>query len=167
MKRIAIISDTHTYHDEMIEHNLRKCDEIWHLGDIGNPDLLEMYETMKPLSAVYGNIDNHEIRCVLPRKKRFVCEGLSILMTHIGGYPGRYDRSVKDEIDANPPDVFLSGHSHILKIMPDKRRGLLHINPGAAGNIGFHKFRTMVVLEIDNKNISDIKVIELGRRGVI
>lgn len=167
MKRIGILSDTHGYHDDMIALNLSQCDEIWHIGDIGNVELLDSYQAIKPLVAVYGNIDGHEIRASLPLKRRFVIEDFVVLMIHIGGYPGRYDQSVRNEIRYNPPDIFISGHSHILKIVPDKKLNLLHINPGSAGKYGLHKIRTMVILELEKKKILDVKVIELGLRGVI
>jgi uncharacterized protein len=167
LKRIGILSDTHGHHDEMIAHNLSQCDEIWHIGDIGNVELLDIYQAIKPLVAVYGNIDGHEIRASIPLKRRFVIEDFVVLMTHIGGYPGRYDQSIRNEVKFNPPDIFISGHSHILKILPDKKLNLLHINPGSAGKYGLHKIRTMVILELDKKKILDVKVIELGLRGVI
>jgi len=173
MVRIGILSDTHGYHDEMIENNLALCDEIWHLGDIGNignignVSLIDTYMSIRPLRAVYGNIDGHETRAAIPYKQRFMLEGLDIMMIHIGGYPGRYDRSIAEDIKQNPPDIFLSGHSHILKIIPDKKLNLLHINPGSAGKYGLHKIRTMVILDLKQGLINDLKVIELGLRGVL
>ncbi|MBL6964487.1 MAG: metallophosphoesterase family protein [Bacteroidetes bacterium] len=167
MNRIGILSDTHGHHDDMIAHNLALCDEIWHMGDIGNIEMLDTYQAIKPLRAVYGNIDGQELRKALPLKRRFIYEEFEVLMVHIGGYPGNYDKSLRNEIRQNPPDIFLSGHSHILKIIPDNKLNLLHINPGSAGKYGLHKIRTMVIFELEKKKILDVKVIELGLRGVI
>ncbi len=164
MKLIGLLSDTHGYIDEQIVHHLENCDEIWHAGDIGSIELLEQLENFKRIRAVYGNIDDYRIRAVLPEIQRFRCEDTGVLIKHIGGYPGKYDRSVWHEINENPPKLFISGHSHILKVMPDKRLNLLHINPGAAGKTGLHKVRTMVRFVIDGAEIKDLEVVELEKR---
>ncbi len=163
--RIGIISDTHGYLDDDLIHNLKMCDEIWHVGDFGKVEILDTLKAIKPLRGVYGNIDGREVRLEFPKQNRFIIEGFDVWMTHIGGYPGRYDITVRDEIRRNPPDIFITGHSHILKILPDKKLNLLHINPGAAGNYGYHKVRTMVMIEIQKQKIIDIKAIELGPRS--
>lgn len=163
MKKIGLLSDTHTYLDDRIHEHFKKCDEIWHAGDIGDIKSLETLESWKPLKAVYGNIDGHKIRAAVPETLRFQCEEVDVLIKHIGGYPGRYDRSIAQEIYTLPPKLFITGHSHILKVMPDKKLDLLHINPGAAGRIGFHRVRTIVRFIIDGRNIRDLEVIELGK----
>jgi putative phosphoesterase len=165
--KIAIISDTHGQLQEDVIQNIKACDEIWHAGDLGTIEIYDQLAEIKPIKAVYGNIDGHQIRQVAPLHQRFEAEGFDVWMTHIGGYPGRYDKMVREEIRQNPPDIFITGHSHILKVMPDDKLNLLHINPGATGHNGFHKFRTMVILELENKEIKDIKAIELGKRGRI
>jgi putative phosphoesterase len=164
LKLIGLLSDTHGYLDERILHHLENCDEIWHAGDIGSIGILEKLEHYKPLKAVYGNIDDHKIRAAVPEIQRFMCENVNVMIKHIGGYPGRYDRSVWPEINANPPKLFISGHSHILKVMPDKRLNLLHINPGAAGKTGLHKVRTLVRFVIDGLDIRELEVVELGEK---
>ncbi|MEM7101730.1 MAG: metallophosphoesterase family protein [Bacteroidota bacterium] len=164
MKRIGLLSDTHSFLDDRVYHYFEECDEIWHAGDIGSIEVADKLEIFKPLKAVYGNIDNAQLRRRYPENLHFTCAGVSVWITHIGGYPGRYNKRVREEIRLNPPKLFITGHSHILKIMPDKKLGLLHINPGAAGNIGFHKIRTLVRFSIDKGTISDVQVIELGSR---
>jgi len=163
MKKIALISDTHSYFGKDIEKYLLKCDEIWHAGDIGDAATLEKYRKMKPLRAVYGNIDGYDVRIDTPEFKFFTMEDLKVLMIHIGGYPGRYTPQARELIIKYRPDIFISGHSHILKIMPDKKYDLLHINPGACGNIGFHKVRTLVLFDLDCGNIQNVRVVELAR----
>jgi putative phosphoesterase len=163
MKKIALISDTHSYFGKDIEKYLLKCDEIWHAGDIGDAATLEKYRKMKPLRAVYGNIDGYDVRIDTPEFKFFTMEDLKVLMIHIGGYPGRYTPQARELIIKYRPDIFISGHSHILKIMPDKKYDLLHINPGACGNIGFHKVRTLVLFDLDCGNIQNVRVVELTR----
>ena len=163
MKKIGLISDTHGNFDNRIKEFLKDCDEIWHAGDFGNIETVDKIADFKPLKAVYGNIDGHEIRSVYPQNLRFLCEQVEVFLTHIGGYPGRYDKSIFHEIASNPPKLFISGHSHILKIMPDKKLGLLHINPGAAGFSGLHRVRTAVRFIIEGKNIRDVEVWELKR----
>ena len=147
--------------DDRILHYAKEADELWHAGDIGSLEVTDKLEAVKPLKAVYGNIDNAEIRKEFPLNNRFMCEDIDVWITHIGGYPGRYSPAVKEEIRKNPPKIFISGHSHILKVMNDKNLNLLHMNPGAAGKQGFHKKRTMLRFKIDGKNISDLEVIEL------
>ena len=151
MKRIGLISDTHSYLDEKILAHLNLCDEIWHAGDIGNTDVIDRLAALKPLRAVYGNIDGKDIRILCKKNERFFCEDVSVWITHIGGYPPKYNMDTRDEIRQNPPDLFICGHSHILKVMSDPHLKLLHINPGAAGTHGFHKVRTLVRFTIDKK----------------
>lgn len=167
MKKIGLLSDTHSYLDEKIFEYFTEVDEIWHAGDIGSIEVLDTLEDFKPLRAVYGNIDNGEIRVRCPLNNIFECEEVKVWITHIGGYPGRYNKRVREEMLLNAPDLFITGHSHILKIMPDKKYNLLHINPGACGIVGFHKMKTMVRFVIDGKKIKDMEVIELGKRGTI
>lgn len=159
------MSDNHSYLDENILSYLGECDEIWHAGDIGDPSVTDRLAALKPLRAVYGNIDNTAIRRQFPLDQRFVCEGLEVWITHIGGYPGRYQKRVREVLEKDPPGLFISGHSHILKVMPDTRYDLLHINPGACGHHGFHQMRTMVRFSIHDGKVTDLQVIELGKRG--
>ncbi|MBZ9731251.1 metallophosphatase family protein [Salegentibacter sp. JZCK2] len=161
MKKILLLSDTHSHIDERILHYAGESDEIWHAGDIGNTDVSDELKKIKPLRAVYGNIDDAEIRKEFPLHQRFTCEGVDVWITHIGGYPGKYSPAIREQIKQDPPKLFISGHSHILKVMNDKNLSLLHMNPGAAGKQGFHKKRTMLRFKIENKNISDLEVIEL------
>ena len=164
MKRIGLLSDTHDYIDKRIIEFLQSCDEIWHAGDIGSIKLLNTLESMKPVRAVFGNIDSQQIRSVLPEIQRFLCEETEVLIKHIGGYPNHYDRSISETIKLNPPGLFISGHSHILKVIYDKKYQLLHINPGAAGKYGLHKVRTLIRFSIEGRKIMDMEVIELGVR---
>ncbi|WP_324720619.1 metallophosphoesterase family protein [Salinimicrobium sp. HB62] len=164
MKKILLLSDTHGYIDERILTFAREADEVWHAGDIGTTAVSDSLQKIKPLKAVFGNIDGGEIRKEFPLNNRFMCEEVDVWITHIGGYPGRYSPAVKEEIKANPPKIFISGHSHILKVMNDKKLGCLHMNPGAAGKQGFHQMRTMLRFAIDGKEIKDLEVIELGKR---
>ncbi|MBI2269584.1 MAG: metallophosphoesterase family protein [Bacteroidetes bacterium] len=163
MIRIGLLSDTHNYLDPAAVKYLNVCDEIWHAGDIGTISVCEQLEQIKPLRAVYGNIDGQDIRKVYPRVQRFMCEKVDVLMTHIGGYPERYDAEVKKLIQEKPPGLFICGHSHILKVIFDKKYNLLHINPGSAGNYGFHKVKTLVRFTIDKETIKDLEVVELGQ----
>lgn len=163
MKKILLLSDTHSYIGDDILKNVKKADEVWHAGDIGDLKVTDAIKKLKPLRAVYGNIDSYEVRAEFPEHNRFYCEGVDVWITHIGGYPKRYNPSIKDAITTNPPDVFICGHSHILKVMPDKKLNLLHMNPGAIGNHGFHNVRTMLRFEIDNKKIQNLEVIEFKR----
>lgn len=163
MKKILLLSDTHSYIDDRIIHFAEQADEIWHAGDIGSIEISDKLKaTGKPFIAVYGNIDNTEIRKEFPLNQRWMCEGVDVWITHIGGYPKKYSPAVRDEIRQNPPKLFICGHSHILKVMMDKDLGLLHMNPGAAGKHGWHKQRTMLRFVIDGENIKDLEVIELA-----
>ncbi len=161
MKRIGLLSDTHNYWDEKYEKYFAECDEIWHAGDIGSLALAQRFEAFKPFRAVYGNIDDFKTRTVYPEIQRFTIDGVDTLMIHIGGYPGKYEPKVRQIMRTNPPKLFISGHSHILKVLYDKTFNCLHINPGAAGKYGFHKVRTLVRFTLDKGNISDLDVIEL------
>ena len=163
MKHIGLISDTHGFLDSRFVSHLQKCDEIWHAGDIGNLEIAEKLKEIAPLKAVFGNIDSHKIRLEFQENLRFHCEQVDVFITHIGGYPGRYDKRVKEQLQSKPPTLFICGHSHILKVMNDKKLGILHMNPGAAGNSGLHKVKTMLRFKIDGKNISDLEVVELER----
>ena len=161
MKRIGILSDTHGYWDDRYLTHFEPCDEIWHAGDIGTTELAERLAAFRPLRAVVGNCDGGDLRLMFPERLRWNCEGADVLMTHIGGYPGHYEPRVRNALLARPPRLFVCGHSHILKVMPDKMLGLLHINPGAAGLQGWHKVRTLVRLTIDKGEFSDLEVIEM------
>ena len=164
MKKIALLSDTHGYLDPEIFKYLKPVDEIWHAGDIGIIGLADELEKIKPLRAVYGNIDGQDVRKVHPLNQRFFCEEVDVWITHIGGYPGHYSPLIRNEIFSNPPKLFICGHSHILKVMFDKKLKLLHMNPGACGNHGFHKVKTFLRFTIDKQNIVDLEVIELGMK---
>ncbi|UOE42472.1 metallophosphatase family protein [Chryseobacterium suipulveris] len=164
MMKILLLSDTHSYIDERIIEYATQADEIWHCGDFGNMEVVEELEKIKPLRGVYGNIDNEKIRRIFPEVLRFNCQKVEVLMIHIGGYPGKYSPLAKKEIAENPPKLFISGHSHILKAMFDHKNQLLHLNPGAAGNQGWHKVRTMMRFEINGEKIEKLEVIELGVR---
>jgi putative phosphoesterase len=163
MIRIGLISDTHGQCDQRFFDFFKDVDELWHAGDIGTLELLEEFEAFKPTRAVWGNIDNHKVRAACPEHQRFTVEGLEVWITHIGGYPGRYDKRVREEMYANPPGMFITGHSHILKVMPDKKLNLLHINPGAAGLSGFHKKRTAIRFSIVDGKPTDMEILELDR----
>lgn len=163
MTRIGLISDTHGWLDDAVFRHFEGCDEIWHGGDFG-PGVVEQLQAFKPLRGVYGNIDGHDIRAEFPEKLRWNCEGVEVLMQHIGGYPNRYAPSIKKEMTDNPPKLFISGHSHILKIMFDDKLKCLHMNPGAAGKHGWHKVRTLIRFVVDGNNMRDCEVIELGKR---
>lgn len=161
MKRIGILSDTHSTLDKRVFEFFKDCDEIWHAGDVGSEEVLDQLENFKPLKAVYGNIDSHSIRNRAPRELVFHCEDVKVYLTHIGGYPKRYDQSTYAALKKHRPKLFVCGHSHILKVMYDKDLGLLHINPGAVGVFGFHQKRTMVRLVIDGDDMKDLEVIEI------
>lgn len=164
MKCILLLSDTHGYLDEQILKHVEQADEVWHAGDIGDLQVTDQIQALKPLRAVYGNIDGNRARAEFPLDNRFELEGVSVWITHIGGYPGRYDRRVREAIKEHPPRIFISGHSHILKVMPDKKLNLLHMNPGAIGKHGFHKVRTMLRFELDQGAIQNLEVIEYPRK---
>ena len=163
MKRIGLLSDTHGYINHEILDFFKDVDEIWHAGDIGDEKVLDELEKLKPVRAVWGNIDNSNIRVRTKEFLSFECEGKKILITHIGGYPGRYSLRIKPLLLSFRPDIFISGHSHILKVIPDKRLNLLHINPGAAGNNGCHKFITSVKFDIINCKIKNLFIFEKKR----
>lgn len=163
MKKIGLLSDTHSYWDEKYIDYFSECDEIWHAGDIGNEQILIKLNTIKPVRAVYGNIDSHNLRLTYPEKLRFSIEGIDVFMTHIGGYPGKYSPGILKELYANTPKLFICGHSHILKIMYDKRFQMLCVNPGAAGKYGFHQVRTLVRFIIDGAEIKNMEIIELNK----
>ncbi len=163
MKRIGLLSDTHGDLPAKLLAFLENVDEVWHAGDIGNAETADLLSAFKPLKAVYGNIDGQDVRVTWPQHLRFLCEEVDVWMTHIGGYPGHYDRSVKSEIFRNPPKLFICGHSHILRIIYDKKLDLLHINPGAAGRKGFHKVQTALRFVIDGKDIRDMEIWEFTR----
>jgi uncharacterized protein len=163
--RIGLLSDTHGHVDPKIYNYFSECDEIWHAGDFGNMQVIDELKKFKPLRAVYGNIDDHKIRLVFPLNSLFICEGLKVFITHIGGYPGHYSPAAKQMILSERPGLFICGHSHILKVMPDKNFNLLHMNPGAAGNYGFHKIKTLLRFTVQKAKVKDVEVIELGLRG--
>jgi putative phosphoesterase len=165
MLRIGLLSDTHHFLDENIFRHFDKCDEIWHAGDFGTIAIAEKLAAFRPLKGVYGNIDGQDIRQVYPEKLRWQSEGVNVFMTHIGGYPPRYNPAVKKELEQNTPQLFICGHSHILKVMFDERLECLHMNPGAAGRQGWHTLRTAIRFTIDGANMKDCEVIELGPRG--
>lgn len=163
MLRIGLLSDTHAYIHPKVFDFFNEVDEIWHAGDIGNLETAEQLADFKPLYSVYGNIDGHELRASLPEKRLFKRENLPIFMTHIGGYPGRYSKGIKELLIKNKIKLFISGHSHILKVVNDKKLNLLHINPGAAGKNGLHKVITFVRFNIENDRISDLEIMEIER----
>ena len=163
MQNILLLSDTHSYIDDDILKYVKQADEVWHAGDIGDLEVSDKIKALKPLRAVYGNIDDSKARVEFPLNNRFFCEEVDVWITHIGGYPPKYNSKVRDELVSNPPDIFITGHSHILKVMPDKKLNLLHMNPGAVGKHGFHKARTMLRFKIEGKNIKDLEVIEFKR----
>ena len=165
MKKIGLISDTHGWWDEKYAEYFAECDEIWHAGDIGSADVAMRLTAVRPLRAVYGNIDGYPVRQMYPRTLRFDVEQVSVMMTHIGGYPGRYDPAIRAELYAARPRVFVCGHSHILRVMYDKHLECLCLNPGAAGISGFHTVRTLLRFAIDGTEVRDMEVIELGDRS--
>ncbi|MEO6539846.1 MAG: metallophosphoesterase family protein [Ferruginibacter sp.] len=162
MTRIGLISDTHGYLDETIFEHFKNCDEVWHVGDFGSELLAKRIKEKKSLRGVYGNIDGQGIRTQFPELLVFMCEGIKVMMKHIGGYPPKYNPETKKEIMIHRPQLFISGHSHILKIMYDDKLNCLHMNPGAAGKHGWHKVRTIIRFVIDGKEMKDAEVIELG-----
>lgn len=164
MKKILLLSDTHSFIDEKILKYVRLADEVWHAGDIGDLTVTDEIKKLKPLRAVYGNIDNDKARMEFPLNNRFFCEGVDVLITHIGGYPGKYNQAIREELKNNPPKLFICGHSHILKVQFDKTLNLLHMNPGAAGISGFHQVRTMLRFEIDGDQIRTLEIIEMEKK---
>lgn len=162
-QKILLLSDTHGYIDDKILNYCRGADEVWHAGDIGNLEVTDKIQEICTLRAVYGNIDDKEIRATFPLDNRFKIEDVNVWMTHIGGYPNRYSPRVKETIFQNPPKIFISGHSHILKVQYDKKLKLLHLNPGAAGKHGLHKVRTLLRFEIERNEIKNLEIIEMQR----
>ena len=165
MKKILLLSDTHSYIDDQILKFVKQADEVWHAGDIGDLKVTDTIKELKPLRAVYGNIDDASARTEFPLDNRFKVEKVDVWMTHIGGYPNKYYTRIREEIKVNPPKIFISGHSHILKVQFDKKLNLLHLNPGAAGKHGFHQVRTMLRFKIDGSDIKEMEIIELEKRG--
>ena len=166
MTRIGLLSDTHGYFDERIGHHLRGCDEIWHAGDFGDAHVVDELQALAPVfRGVYGNIDGPDVRQTQPLVQDFAVEGLRVLITHIGGYPGHYTPATRPLLAAARPGLFVSGHSHILRVMPDPTRQLLHLNPGAAGQHGFHQVRTLLRFGIADGKVVELQAVELGKRG--
>jgi uncharacterized protein len=165
MTKIGLLSDTHGFIDDKILEFFKSCDEIWHSGDIGDIAACNKLELFKPLRAVYGNIDGAEIRIRYKKHLHFVCEGAKVWITHIGGYPGHYEKEIKNELAINPPKILICGHSHILKIIYDKKYDLLFINPGAAGSSGFHKVRTAVRFVMDKAEPKQMEILEIDRNN--
>ena len=165
MLRIGLLSDTHSYLNPAILTHFAECDEIWHAGDIGSVEVADALEAFRPLRAVYGNIDGGPLRRRYPENLHFSCEGVKVFLTHIGGYPGKYPARIKEIFRTEQPDLFICGHSHILKVMPDPVFHLLHINPGACGREGFHKISTVVRFSLEAGRVKDLEVVELGLRG--
>ncbi len=163
MTKILVLSDTHGFIDDKVIKYVIQADEVWHAGDIGNIEVTDILQKYKPLRAVYGNIDDVAIRSEFPHHQRFVCDGVDVWITHIGGSPGRYNPEIREEMNINPPKLFICGHSHILKIMHDPKNNLLFMNPGAAGKYGLHKVRTMIRFYIEQGLISNLEVIEMAR----
>ena len=164
MKRIGIISDTHSLLDENIFEHFKNCDEIWHAGDFGDFEIANRLMEFKHLKGVYGNIDGQDIRIQFPEQLIFNCEGVKVMIRHIGGSPPKYNPETRKELAIHRPQLFICGHSHILKIMYDEKIKCLHLNPGAAGKQGWHKTRTIVRFVIDENNMKDYEVVELGKR---
>lgn len=164
MKKILLLSDTHGYIDERMLHYAQQIDCVWHAGDIGTPEVAQQLSSVADFKGVHGNIDGQNIRNQYPEHLFFEVEKVKILILHIGGYPPKYNKKSLSLINQYKPKIFISGHSHILKVMPDRQRNLIHMNPGAAGNYGFHKIRTMLRFEISGENIQNLEVIELGTR---
>lgn len=164
MTKILLLSDTHSFIDEQILKYVKQADEVWHAGDIGDLSVTDAIKDLKPLKGVYGNIDDATARLEFPLHNRFMCENVDVWITHIGGYPNKYNSKIREEIRLNPPKLFICGHSHILKVQYDKSLNLLHLNPGACGKHGFHTVRTMLRFVIDGSEIKDLEIIELEQR---
>lgn len=164
MKKILLLSDTHSHIDETMLKYIQLADEVWHAGDIGNLAVTDTIKKIKLLRAVFGNIDDAKARLEFPLHNRFMCEKVSVWITHIGGYPGKYNPEIRDELKRNPPQLFICGHSHILKVQYDKNLNFLHMNPGACGKSGFHTVRTMLRFVIDDDKIKDLEIIEIGSK---
>ena len=163
MTRILVLSDTHNFLDEKILKYAESCDQIWHAGDVGTTKVTDELKKVKPVIAVYGNIDGMDVRKEFPLHQRFNCENVGVCITHIGGSPGRYNPEIRNLLQVKPPKLFICGHSHILKVMFDKKYNMLYMNPGAAGNYGAHKVKTLLRLNIDKSDIKDLQIIEFGK----
>ncbi|KAF0200737.1 MAG: hypothetical protein FD170_3266 [Bacteroidetes bacterium] len=163
MKRIGLLSDTHGHIPKKAYEFFADCNEIWHAGDIGNIETAKELAGIKTLKAVYGNIDGQEVRSFYPLYQEFTCEGVKVLMIHIGGYPGRYTPEARKLIEEIKPKLFITGHSHILKVINDPKNNLLHINPGAAGKYGMHQIATLIRFVIDGEDIRDLEIQELPK----
>ncbi len=164
MTKIGILSDTHGFIEPRLFDFFSSCDMLFHAGDIGNIETAHTLAAFKPLIAVHGNIDGQDVRAVYPEIQRMRCEEVRLLMVHIGGYPGHYDRKIYPVLTTHPPQLFITGHSHILKVMYDRSLRFLHINPGAMGNTGIHQVKTAVRLTIDQDNMKDLEILELPRK---
>jgi uncharacterized protein len=164
LKKILLLSDTHSHIDDIILKYVALADEVWHAGDIGDLSVTDNLKQLKPLRAVYGNIDDDKAKIEFPLHNRFMCEGVDVWITHIGGYPGKYNQHIRAELLNNPPKLFICGHSHILKVQFDQKLNLLHMNPGACGRSGFHVIRTMLRFTIDGDKIQELEVIEIGKK---
>lgn len=163
--KIGLISDTHGWIHPRLFNHFADCDEIWHAGDIGGMETADELSAFKPLKAVYGNIDDALVRTTFTENLIFMVDEIKVWITHIGGSPGHYDRRVLHKLHENPPDLFICGHSHIAKVMFDKKAGFLYMNPGAAGYNGFHRYITAIRFHVDGKDIHDLELIELGERS--
>lgn len=168
MTNIGLMSDTHGYLDAQVFEHFKDCDEIWHAGDVGSVTIIEQLQAFKPTRFVFGNIDSKEIQWQLPEHQFFELEGFRIWMTHIGGAPPSYNTAVKKQFKEKTPDIFICGHSHILRVICDeKKNNMLYLNPGAAGNEGFHKVKTLLKFTLDNRKMHNLEVVELGKRGLV
>lgn len=163
MKKIGVISDTHGYIDDKLIGFFSECDEIWHAGDVGDYSVIDRLSEISEVKVVFGNIDGTDIRSDFKENLKFQCENMNVWITHIGGYPGKYDFRIRNELMTNPPDIFVAGHSHILKIIYDNKINCLHINPGAYGKSGIHKVRTALKFEIDKEEVRNMKILEIER----
>lgn len=163
MTRIGLLSDTHSYLDEAIMEKLESCDEIWHAGDFGNIEVADKLKALKPIRGVYGNIDGKDLRLEFPEHLHFTCEEMKVYMTHIGGYPGKYPAAIKNQLLEHKPQLFICGHSHILKVMFDEKLQCLHLNPGAIGKHGWQQVRTLLRFSIDVNKVCDLEVVEFSR----
>jgi hypothetical protein len=165
LKKILLISDSHGWLDEKLIKHIKNCDEVWHAGDIGNINFCKNIESFKPFKAVYGNIDGHDLRSQFGENECFCCEEVKVVMTHIGGSPGKYPARVKDLLNIHKPNIYIAGHSHILKVIYDHQFQLLHLNPGACGIQGFHQVKTALRFEINTKEIKNLEIVEFGKRN--
>jgi putative phosphoesterase len=165
LKKILLISDSHGWLDEKLIKHIKNCDEVWHAGDIGNIKFCKNIESLKPFKAVYGNIDGHDLRSQFGENECFSCEEVKVVMTHIGGSPGKYPARVKDLLNIHKPNIYIAGHSHILKVIYDHQFQLLHLNPGACGIQGFHQVKTALRFEINTKEIKNLEIVEFGKRN--